>query len=132
MNATEFCQLVENRLGWEPPQGLPSWNRYRVAAAQVNTKVASNPSLFTWENLSLAVELLVREKQSRSPVGVFAHVDRALDLALDPEEDLDEEIRKVVAYETLLGDPAGWASRLTRAQGTFRREALTEWKEAVR
>lgn len=133
MNATEFCELVEMRLGWEIPHraNRPRWKQVVTEAAKVNRKQAENPSLYTWTNLQLAVELLRREKKSRSPVGVFAHVQRALDLALDDESDLEYEIRKVVTYEEQRGDPDGWAVRFARATGPYRRRLLDEWRESV-
>jgi hypothetical protein len=131
VNATEYCKLVENRLGWAPP-GIYGWKKYAAEAAKVKRKIATDPNLFTWDNLMLAVELLVREKQPRTPIGVFAHVDRALDLALDKDHDIEHEIRGVVAYESALGDPAGWVTRFARATGQYREMALNEWKESVR
>lgn len=131
MNAVDFCQLVESSLGWEAPN-LPAWHRYRVEAAKVNKKIATNPALYTWDNLVLAVELLRRERKSRSPLGVFSHVQRALDLALDEEHDVEEEIRRVVALEVSLGDPSGWAGRFSRTTGHYRRLALDEWRSSVR
>jgi hypothetical protein len=131
MTPTAFCQLVENKLGWQPPAGAP-WQQYIAEAGKVRRKVAEDPTRYTWDNLKLAVELLARERQPRTPIGVFAHVDRALDLALDKDHDIEQEIREVVAYETKLGDPAGWGIRFARAQGRYREEALEEWKRAVR
>lgn len=131
MTPTEFCKLVEAHLGWEAPAGAPH-QRYRAEASKVKKKIATNPDLYTWHNLQLAVALLRREKKPRSPVGVFSHVNRALDLSLDRDTDVEEQIRKVVAYETALGDPAGWAVRFARATGAYRAEALAEWREAAR
>lgn len=132
MNATEYCKLVENKLGWAPPRGVRGWELYRAEAAKVNRKIATNPSLYTWDNLLMAVALLVRERQSRTPIGVFSHVERALDLAMDKDDDIEEEIRKVIAYETERGDPNGWVTRLNRATGGWRRTALDEWRWGVR
>lgn len=131
MNATEFCKVVENRLGWAPPAG-PGWKQYSPEAAKVKRKVATNPSLYSWDNLLLAVELLVREKKSRSPLGVFAHVERALDLALDKDDDIEVLIREAVAYEQHRGDPDGWVTRFARATGGYRALALAEWRESVK
>lgn len=131
MNATQFCKLVEQRLGWEVSAG-PDWKKYMTEASKVERKRATNPSLYTWENLRLAVELLAREKTSRSPVGVLSHVDRALDLALDTEHDVETEIRKVIAYEVGRGDPNGWEQRFARTDGPYRQEALNEWKWGVK
>lgn len=131
MNATEFCKLVEARLGWEAPAGSPRM-RYRAEAAKVNRKIQTNPHLYTWDNLQLAVALLVREKKSRTPIGVFAHVERALTVATEQEVDVEEQIRAIVAYETSLGDPMGWVVRFSRAVGHYRVLAVEEWKAAVR
>jgi hypothetical protein len=132
MNATEYCLVVENRLGWVPPQTKPIWAKYQAEAGKVKRKIATNPELYTWENLLLAVELLVRERQPRTPIGVFAHVERALDLALDKATDVEAEIQEIVAYESGLGDPAGWVVRFARAQGGYRQLLVDEWKQAVR
>ena len=130
MNAVQFCELVERRLGWEA-KGV-RWRALKVEAGKVNHKIATDPTRYTWDNLILAVELLAREKQSRTPTGVFAHVDRALDLALDREVDYEAEIREVMRYETLRGDPAGWAVRFARAEGAYRRLLLNQWRESVK
>lgn len=132
MKAIEFCELVEGRLGWEVPTRLPRWRAMTTEAGKVNKKIATNPTLYTWDNLCLAVELLAREKLSRSPVGVFSHVDRALDLALDSEHDVEDQIREAVTYETRRGDPHGWGTRFARASGHYRRLILAEWREAAR
>lgn len=132
MNAVEFCAMVEGRLGWEMPQDRPRWLVLRQEAGKVLKRQAEDPTRYTWDNLVLAVNLLAREKKSRTPTGVFAHVDRALDLALDTETDVEAEIRQVVAYETKMGDPLGWAVRFARADGYYRRLLLIEWREGVR
>jgi len=133
MNATEFCELVERRLGWEVPvRNGARWKGLVVEAHKVNQRRYMDIDLYTWENLQLAVELLAREKKSRSPMGVFSHVQRALDLALDVEPDIEEEIRVVMRYETQRGDPEGWVTRFARADGHHRKVLLDAWREAVR
>lgn len=129
-NASEFCKLVENRLGWAPPANVRPYQRYMREANKVMTRVETNPALYTWENLALAVELLARERTARTPVGVFAHVERALEMRRDPEDDIETRIREVVAYETERGDPDGWVVRFARAEGPYRAEALDEWKQS--
>lgn len=129
-NAIDFVRLVETRLGWVPPH--TGFNRYVAEAAKVKRKVATNPDLYTWRNLQLAVELLAREKQPRSPLGVFAHVPRAEEKAVESEDDLELAIREATAYEQGRGDPHGWVTRFARATGTYRAQALTEWKESAR
>lgn len=128
-NPTEFCQLVESRLGWIPPDG-PDWQRYRVMAARVAKKMDIDPELYSLRNLELAVELLAREKLPRSPLGVFAHVPRAVEMAVDSDEDVESGIRAATAIEQGRGDPEGWVTRFARAMGPYRLQALNEWREA--
>lgn len=133
MNAVQFCELVEAQLGWRVPSNRgPRWKALSIEASKVTRQMASNPKLYTWGNLQLAVALLHREKQSRTPVGVFAHVDRALDLAMDKEDGVEAEIREVMRYETMRGDPQGWVVRFARAEGAYRPILLREWQESVR
>lgn len=132
MSPTAFVQLVENKLGWQPPATAVHYKRYQAEAAKVKRKIATNPELFTWRNLQLAVELLWRERQSRTPIGVFAHVERAVQMAAEDEVDVEVEIRKATLFEEMRGDPAGWVTRFARAVGPYRAEALAEWRESVR
>lgn len=127
MNATQYCKLVEVRLGWEAPAGGER-RRYIAEAGKVARAIAKNPALYTWDNLALTVELLHREKKARSPLGVFAHVERALDLSLDNDGDIEVEIRAATWIENEAGDPNGWAVRFARTEGAYRRIALDEWK----
>lgn len=131
-NATQFVHLVENRLGWAPRAGMSRWRAVSVEAGRVNSMVETDPTLYTWVNLALAVELLAKEKKPRTPLGVFAHVQRALDLAMDHEDDIEAEIREVMRFEVMRGDPQGWAVRFARADGGYRRLLLREWQESVR
>lgn len=127
--ATEYCQLVEARLGWLPPEG-PAWSRYNVMAGRVKRRMADFD--VTFADLALAVELCVKEKRPRHPLGVFHAVPIARAKANQPEPDLEFNIRAAIAYETERGDPAGWVDRLHRAQGPGRQQALEDWKESVR
>lgn len=127
MNATKFCQLVEARLGWAPPQG-PAFKRYRPEASKVLKRQATDPILYSFDNLALAVEFLARERRTRSPLGVFAYVQPALEVAKIPETDLESEISAAMSREAHRGDPDNWVERLARAVGPYRREVLIEWK----
>lgn len=129
MNAIEFCKHVEAQLGWEAPAGADR-RRYIPEAGKVKRRITTDPERFTWENLLLAVELLRKEKKSRSPIGVFEHVDRALDLALDTEVDVEADIREATRAEAAKGDPDDWVVRFSRATGEFRRRALDEYRRA--
>jgi hypothetical protein len=133
-NATEFCQLVENRLGWVPADNtvVSHRRRYMREAGKVNRRIKTDPDLFTWDNLELAVELLFRERLARSPLGVMAHVPRAVAMRRETEGDLEQNIRDAVAYEVGRGDPQGWETRFARATGIFRAQALAEWKASIR
>lgn len=127
MTPSEYCRIVENRLGWVPPSG-PEWKRYIAEAGKVTRKIRTNPELYTWKNLLLAVELLVREKEPRTPVGVFAHVERAVGMAREDDSDIETKIREALKFETRRGDPHGWVVRFARAHGAWRTEAYREWE----
>lgn len=130
MRPAEFCELVERRLGWEAKP--PRWRSIVTEASKVSRRIEENPSLYTWENLRLTVELLAREKLSRSPLGVFAHVERAVELIVEPEDDTEEQIREVMRYESMVGDPHGWTVRFARADGHFRKVLLDQWRESTK
>lgn len=129
MSPTAYVKHVENTLGWQPPQTKRGgYTRYLGPARRVQERMDTNPALYTMDNLLLAVELLRREHKAYSPLGVFAHVERALDVAFDRETDLDVDLREAIQIEAGRGDPDGWVERLTRAMGPYRVEALEEWK----
>ncbi len=125
--ATQYIELVENRLGWESPEG-PQFLRYQPEARKVTLKMTTDPELYTFRNLELAVELLAREKVTRSPVGVFAHVERALEAAREIEPDMELRIREVCDIEVKRGDPDGWVTRFARASGKYRGQALDDYE----
>ena len=127
-NATEYMTLVENRLGWQPP-GRRGSLRYNVEVSRVKERLQANPDLFTWRNLELAVELCRRERLPRTPLGVLAHVQRAVDMRKDDLDDLEVEIWQAMSKEIANDDPDGWATRFARAQGIHRQQLLHEWKE---
>ncbi len=128
MTPTAFCKHVEGRLGWEPPDVEPQWRRYMVEARKVARKRQQDPNRFTWRNLTLAVELLRRRQLTRTPCGVFAYVDLAVERANVEPTDLETAIVDAINAELCVGDPAGWAGRLMRARGSYRREVLEEWR----
>lgn len=126
MNGTEFCKIVENRLGWMPPDR--GWKKYLVASQSVTAKIKSNPRLYTWDNLLATVELLRSEGQSRSPLGVFAHVERAVQRKREDDSDVEKRIWFAMTVENGRGDPDGWGPRFARTSGGFRLEAVEEWE----
>lgn len=123
-NARSYIRLVENRLGWAP------FNRFspRSVVISVLKKQDTNPELYTWDNLRVAVELLAREHESRSPLGVFHHVERALKLAREDDSDLEKNIQRALQTERHRGDPDGWVVRFARTTGWYRTEAYKEWQ----
>lgn len=126
-NVTEFMVLVENRLGWQPP-GRRGSVRYNVEVARVKERIKAQPDLFTYRNLELAVELCRRERLPRTPLGVLAHVQRAVDKRKDDVDDLEVEIWEAMSHEIARGDPDDWATRFSRASGVYRQQLLNEWK----
>lgn len=126
--ATAFCKHVEAKLGWVPSDaGLPTYRRYQAEAAKVLRKQQEDPQLYTWPNLTKAVDWLAKEKRQRSPVGVFAYVRTALEASAKPETPLEEEIRAAMRLEAAKGDPDNWVERMSRAIGPHRAELLAEW-----
>lgn len=128
MSPTEFVKIVESRLGFVIPPVDPHWETYRQEASKVKRKIATNPQLYTWDNLLLAVEYLAQKGMSRNPVGVFSFVESALAVAKEPEQDVELDIRAAIRVELHRGDPDGWLPRFSRAVGGYRREALEEWR----
>ncbi len=128
MTPTQFCQLVETRLGWCPPDIDEPWKRYIAEAAKVKRRRAKDPHKYTWRNLRLAVELCQRKGLTRSPVGVFAYVDQAIAKAVELPDDLDAQIDRAVAAELGHGDPDGFADRMARARGDYRAQLYREWR----
>lgn len=126
---TSFCQLVETELGWDNPQWFKGKRAYMVEAAKVKRMIAARPDLYTWGNLKLAVQLLKREQQTRTPVGVFAHVVRALEAAAAPEVSIEVDVQRAIAVEQLRGDPDGWIGRFMRAAPAFQAQLLMEWRQ---
>lgn len=127
MTALQFCHLVENRLGWSPHPKAAPLKVFRSTALVVTEKIETNPTLYTWHNLLLAVELLASERETRSPMGVFAHVERALLLSRVDGTDTDAKIQHAIKVERHRGDPDGWIVRFARASGRWRTEAYEEW-----
>lgn len=131
-NATQFCELVEQELGWENPNALAvqSWKVYGAEAAKVKREIAKNADLFTWRNLMLAVELLKNERECRTPVGVFSHVERAVEMATAPVTDLESDVQNAIAFERHRGDPDGWVGRFVRSAIGYQPQLLREWRAA--
>lgn len=132
MNATEFCEHVENTLGWEPTvkDGDPKWKRYMVEAAKLNRKVKSDKDLYTWDNLLLTVEWLRRKRKATTPTGVCWHVEKALKEAAVPDplnDHLTALVFSAITEAMVAGEP-DWVEKLARATGSARTEALTDWK----
>ena len=127
-NATEFVELVGNRLGWTAPGVKPYWKERAIEAGKLNRKIATNPRLFTWENLEATVDVLARERREvKSPAAVCWHVERALQRARQ-EPLVDAEIEGAIGREISVGDPEGWAVRLSRSFGSGRAEVLKQWR----
>lgn len=129
--ATQFVELVSNRLGWLPPGKAEPWREVAIEASKVKRKIATNPVLYTWDNLELAVELLARERVTpKSPAAVCWHVERALRLAeVDVSRaTIDAEVEEAIRLEVEAGDPDQWAIRLARSFGMGRVEVLNQWR----
>lgn len=132
MNATEFVELVENTLGWDPgvTPDRPHWKALMGEAAKVNRKIKTNPTLYSWDNLVVTVAWLRRHKRSLSPLGVIAAVEDALKAAGPAEavsSDLSGQIHLALTTAFLEGD-TDWVERLARATGPARLDVLMRWE----
>lgn len=138
--AKAFVEYVENMLGWAPPVTVktPRWKAIAVEAGKVNKKIATNPTLYTWENLALTVEWLrQRREQIKTPTSILWRVEDALRDSATPvtpkvRVDIAVAIEQAIATEQERRAPGwqGWVSRLTRAQGAGRQDTYDEWKAA--
>lgn len=133
MNATEFCEHVENTLGWEPPElkpGQPGWKRYMGEAAKLNRKIKTRPDLYTWDNLLLTVEWLRRQRKAAGPTGVCWFVVEALKEAPAPDplsDRLTGEVFDALTEAMVAGEP-DWVETLARATGSARHQVLIDWR----
>ena len=131
-NATEFVLLVENTLGWVPDESLELWKARAIMAGRLKKAMAKKPSLYTWENLELAVELLRRQRQPvKSPIFVLYKVEEALKAAVvEQQRPLGDLIDEAIATER--SQPSltsqDWIDQLTRAVGKYRQDAYDEWR----
>lgn len=138
-NATEFIIKCENLLGWCPPDDKPLWKARAIEAGKLNKKIKTDPKLYTWHNLELALSMSVAEREPiTSPVALCWRVERALRKAEETASYTDPEFECQRAVEWELGQESSderiyWVGRFTRVHGgTARRELLNEWKAAGR
>lgn len=108
---------------------------YRIEAAKLRRKMATEPSLFTVKNLSLALEYCWRKRISvHSPLGLCAYVREAITFAPEPDKTVDimHERAKAIEWEQHHDDEYSevWMGRLTRARGAGLIEVMSRWKHA--
>lgn len=133
-----FVIYVENTLGWDAvlSQKVPLFKARNVEAGILTKKMATNPRLYTWDNLALAVEYLRRQRKPvKSPTAVLWHVETAIKAANQPAKvtTVQAEIDEALAWEYnhALPDHVEWIGRLVRAGfGPGQRDVLVEWKAA--
>lgn len=133
MNATEFCRIVENTLGWVPTgnENDPPYKRYMAEAGKLNRKIKTNPELYTFENLVLTVTWLRRRRHVSTPTGVCWFVKDALKEAPEPDAlntNVTRRIFEAITEAMVAGEP-DWVERLARASGSARDDVLGEWNE---
>lgn len=134
--ALAFLQVVENTLGWDPGKRGSRRRGQELYVGKVLDKIATNPQLYTWDNLGLAVELVRRKRHViQSPLNVFSFVEEAVELAYVPiERPLDEEMAEATRLEYSRTDPDAelWLMRLARAADHARADVLQMWRDAGR
>lgn len=128
-NATEFVELVENTLGWEPPVTKPRWRALMVEAGKVKRRIAGDPELYSWANLELTVRWLRQQGKPVTPVGVCWFVPDAIAAAPASEvtSALAGRVHQAVVEAMVAGEP-DWVERLARATGDARRAVLADWE----
>lgn len=136
---TDFIVFVENQLGWTPEtsEKKPLWKARAIEVAKLKKKMATDPNLYTWDNLALAVEYLRHKRQPvTSPVAVCWFVKDALKDAVERPTltDLGEAVQAAIDWEKRHQIPgfAEWIITLTRAHGSARGAVLDEWRSAGR
>lgn len=138
-NATELIILCENLLGWDPPDDKPLWKSRAIEAGKLNKKIKTDPKLYSWHNLELALNMSFEEREPiTSPVALCWRVERALRKAEETQQYTDPELETQKALDWEMGrspseERTYWVGRFTRVHGgVARRDLLNEWKEAGR
>ena len=131
-HATDFIIHCENTLGWVPDETKELWKARSIQAGRLNKAIAKKPSLYTWENLELAVEFLRRKRQPiKSPMFVLYVVEDALRAAQEAQvRPLGEQIDEAIAAEYSQPELTSmtWVDQLSRSVGQYRQDTLTEWR----
>lgn len=135
--AGQLVRHIENTLGWNSQSGMGRVKLRRVMVDRMLTTISQNPTLYTWENLYLTVELLRRKRvQVKSPLFIFFKVEEAVAHANTPVavSSLADQIAKAVAHEqgTQRDGWQVWVRQLNRAVADYRQDALDEWVAAGR
>lgn len=135
-----FVEYVEGALGWAPPETTktPRWKAILNEASKVKRKQATDPTLYTWQNLALTVEWLrARKEVIKTPTSIFWRVEDALrdsatPVTPKPVLEISQAVQQAVEAEQARRAPGwqGWVGRLTRAQGAGRQDTYDEWKAA--
>lgn len=133
-----FCEFVEGQLGWEPDPTKERWKALMTEAGKLKRKRATNPELYSWENLALTVEWLRRRHHVVStPTSVCWKVEAALKASATPVTpvvvvDVAKEIVAAIEWEQTQDrmGKAHWIHALTRAAGSGRADVLAEWRRA--
>lgn len=131
----DIVVACENVLGWVPDESKPLWKARANAAGAVKRAMAKHN--VTLDQLELAIEYCRRKKEAiASPAALVFRVEQALELANEPEPELDvsTDVEAAVQWERDHEDhfSLGWITRLTRAVGNYRAEVLQEWRSAGR
>lgn len=130
MNFIDLVVEIENRLGWIPPEdGKPAWQHRRIAAGAIKKMAAKDPRTFALPNLMRTVSYMERKRITvKHPAGIMYYVEKAnKDRSIETMTDLEQAIQSAVAKERALGDPSGWADRLSRATGVYRKQTYQEY-----
>jgi hypothetical protein len=128
--ATRFAEHVENTLGWAPTdtEVQPRWKSLMLVAGRINKRIASNPTLYTWDNLLVTVLWLKRLGKEVSPLGVFWYVEEAVKKrpVIEATDDLAGKVFTALT-EAMVAGEQDWVDQLARARGEARHDVLAGW-----
>lgn len=136
MTYVDFVERVENMLGWVPKGKGTAYKLRSIEASRLKRKMDTNPALYTWENMLLALDWCRRNKYATTPTGVCWKVEQAVKQAADekPLTETGAGIQAAISVEQGRRDSLSeyWITRLSRSSGQARDDVLLEWREAGR
>lgn len=127
-DAKAFIQRLENTLGYLPR------NRSQDVTLLLKA-MEDKPTLYTWHNLDLAVEMLRRQRKTvHTSRAILLYVEQAVALANAPvvTTPIADLIEAAIAHEQehRADGFEAWIGKLIRSKGDYRHEVYADWLAA--